>query len=110
MMSSKNDYKTRRPMGTAIAILAAVAAILMVHHTLPTMLAKMAMVMCSAVIGYYVDKIIFPHIDFEKLVEVYKSEESTSDQKEHAIKLMQVATIRRALVVAASILGVGLGL
>lgn len=108
MIKSKKEKSLQRPLGTAIMVLLMVAALLVSPQQAPVVLFKLCLVTAAAVLGYFIDKLLLPQVDFEDLLPAMR--EGTEEDKNRAVELAKAAMIRRALVVLGITLGVCLGL
>ncbi|TAG44305.1 MAG: hypothetical protein EAZ30_17330 [Betaproteobacteria bacterium] len=110
------------------AVLLAVLVWCIAPQQLPVSLYKLSLVALAAVAGYWIDRSLFPYArpDFflqlgefedapEPLCEEPSDDADTSTLELHAapdealLRLMGVAMLRRAIIVAATMLAVGLG-
>jgi len=96
-----------------ISIIIAVAMLVLVAAVAPDQLgvtiAKLSLVALGAIAGFYIDSAIFPYAnpdDFKKLAD----EELDEEIKIAYLDSLDTAAIRRAIMVAAAIIGVCLGL
>jgi hypothetical protein len=88
-------------MAVAAALIVAVAII--AHQQLPVIIYKLGLVVAAGVVGYFVDRTAFPYARPHIYLR-YDREGAESD------RLLIAATLRRALIIAAAMLAVGLGL
>lgn len=87
----------------ALVLLAAV--VWLAPHQLPVSLYKLSLVAMAAVAGYWLDRSLFPYARPDRLFG------ASAEPGEHMPRALLVAAamIRRALIVAAAVLAVGLG-
>lgn len=87
-----------------VAALLTVAGLALAPQQLPVSLYKLSLVTTSAVLGYWLDRGLFPYARPDALLDI------EGGSSRHTISLlMSAAMLRRAIVVAATMLAVGLG-
>ena len=108
LIKSKKEKSLHRPIGTAIMVLLMVAALLVSPQQAPVVLFKLCLVTAAAVLGYFIDKMLLPQIDFEDLQAAMRV--GSEEDKQRATELAKAAMLRRAIIVCGVTLGVCLGL
>jgi hypothetical protein len=105
-----------------ISLLLLVAVWALAPHQLPVSLYKLSLVTLAAVVGYWLDRSIFPYArpdvflalePFEDAPEGFKPEGDTYDlaaaPDQALLQLMGIAMLRRAIIVGCAMLAMGLG-
>lgn len=98
-----------RFLGIAVAIVMLGLVASVAPDQLGVTIAKVSLVTLGAIAGFYIDKAIFPYADpddFKELADLEKDEEVRIAYMDS----LDTSAIRRAIVVAAAIIGVCLGL
>ena len=83
------------------AIVLTVLVFLLAPHQLPVSLYKLSLIALAAVAGYWVDRSLFPYARPDTFIFKFESES--------AVRLFAAAMLRRAIIVAAAMMAVGLG-
>ncbi len=86
-----------------IAVGLAAAVGLLAPHQLPVTLYKLSLVVAAAVVGYWLDRSLFPYARPDDLLAMWSQEPLPK------FLAFGAAMLRRALIVAAAMLAVGLG-
>ncbi len=110
-----------RLSGWLIATLALMLAVLAIApHQLPVSLYKLSLVSLAGVVGYWLDRSLFPYArpDVFLALDPATAQETQDDDgtctlEAHAddtlLRLMGLAMLRRAIIVAAAMIAIGLG-
>lgn len=109
MIKSKKDVLPKgRLVAIALAFILLAIALAVSPQQAPVVLFKLCLVTSAVVLGYVIDKIILPQVDFEDLARVI--EEGSAEDRAHAVELAKASMIRRALIIFATTIGMCLGL
>ncbi len=87
----------------AAAVLLAVVIWLIAPQQLPVSLYKLSLVAMAAVVGYWIDRSLFPYARPDALLESLENEDDT------LLRLVGTCMLRRAVIVAAVVVAVSLG-
>ena len=90
------------------SLLLLLAVFWLAPHQVPVSLYKLSLVSMAAVAGYWLDRSLFPYARPDRLFPANESGWAASDWEARAT-LVAASMIRRALIVAAAMLAVGLG-
>lgn len=88
----------------ALAVLLSALTYTLAPQQLPLSVYKLSLVSTAAVVGYWIDRALFPYAHPDSLLDI-------PDGADHMtlVLLMCSAMLRRALIVSAAMLAVGLG-
>ncbi|MDO8768793.1 MAG: putative holin [Burkholderiaceae bacterium] len=125
MFSTLNFRALRMLDWLVIAVVLALAVWLLSPHQLPTSLYKLSLIASAAVAGYWVDRSLFPYARPDSFLVLDHApgelEDNTEDgpygcegevclaPNQPMLQIMGVAMLRRAIIVAAAMIAVGLG-
>lgn len=104
----------RLPRLTSFAIITLIltaAIALLAPHLLSVTLYKLSLVTLAAVLGYWIDRAVFNYMRPHELLEQYELNSSWDDPDRAVWDRIQaaIATIRRAIIMAAVIIAISLG-
>lgn len=104
-----------RFLGVIIAIIALATVGIVAPQQLSVMVAKLSLLTLGGIAGFYMDRMIFPYANPGHLKDLAEEalKSGTKEVRElgkHLYTASTQAGLRRAIIVAAAILGIGLGL
>lgn len=95
-----------------VSLLLAVAIVLVAPYQLPVTLYKLSLITTAAWLGYWLDRRLFPYARPGCLIQLYASPGGPGTVPaltEAQARVFAAAMQRRALIIAAVVIGVGLG-
>lgn len=108
--TSKRPVWPRMAGWCAASLLLTLAGLALAPQQLPVSLYKLSLVTTAAVLGYWIDRSLFPYARPDSILsDSTRIELLTPLQFSTTALLMSAAMLRRAVVVAATMLAVGLG-
>jgi hypothetical protein len=104
------QFKTPRLTGWTLITLVLLAAVwLLAPQQLPVSLYKLSLVALAAVIGYWLDRSLFPYARPDKFYALAQRHSNSGLVSSVLQEAMNWATLRRAIIVGCSMLAMGLG-
>lgn len=101
----------RRIAGLVITIALAVAVFILAPQQIGVAISKLSLVTLGGLVGFWLDRIIFPYAEPDDLLNRYKSAKFESDEiRDALLESFDRAMLRRSIIMAAAVIGVCLGL
>lgn len=103
-------HKQQRRMAGLLITIAIIAAVFLVApQQLPVTLVKISLATIAGLTGFWIDRVIFPYAEPDD-IKARAEKESDEEVRIALIESFDKAALRRAIIIAASIIGICLGL